>query len=108
MSETESTPIVRELTPAELEAIQLERPDFEVQLQSLSQWQLAWRRFKRHRLAMVGAVLFLGMCAVAIVGPILLRTTSTSFPRPTGSSTRDVPRRWRIRSARRAACSATC
>ncbi len=82
MSDTESTPIVRELTPAELEAIQLERPDFEVQLQSLSQWQLAWRRFKRHRLAMVGAVLFLGMCAVAIVGPILLPYNFYVIPTP--------------------------
>ncbi len=82
MPEIDSTPIVKELTPAELEAIQLERPDFEVQLQSLSQWQLAWRRFKRHRLAMVGAALFLGMCAVAIVGPILLPYNFYVIPTP--------------------------
>jgi peptide/nickel transport system permease protein len=50
----------------------LETPDFEVQLESLSQFQLAWRRFRKHRLAMVGAFLFLGMCAVAILGPILV------------------------------------
>jgi peptide/nickel transport system permease protein len=49
-----------------------EQPDFEVQLESLSQLQLAWRRFKKHKLAMVGAFLFLAMCAVAIVGPFLL------------------------------------
>ena len=82
MPEIDSTPIVKELTPAELEAIQLERPDFEVQLQSLSQWQLAWRRFKRHHLAMVGAALFLGMCAVAIVGPILLPYNFYVIPTP--------------------------
>ena len=82
MPEIDSTPIVEELTPAELEAIQLERPDFEVQLQSLSQWQLAWRRFKRHHLAMVGAALFLGMCAVAIVGPILLPYNFYVIPTP--------------------------
>mgnify|MGYP003298371615 CR=1 FL=1 len=28
--------------------------DFEVSLESLNQWQIAWRRFKRHRLAVVG------------------------------------------------------
>ncbi len=82
MPEIDSTPIVEELTPAELEAIQLERPDFEVQLQSLSQWQLSWRRFKRHHLAMVGAALFLGMCAVAIVGPILLPYNFYVIPTP--------------------------
>ncbi len=75
-------PIVKELTPAELEAIELERPDFEVQLKSLSQGQLAWRRFKRHRLAMVGAVLFLGMCAVAIFGPFLLPYNFYVIPSP--------------------------
>jgi hypothetical protein len=71
MSDT-GTIHANELTPAELEALELEHPDFEVQLQSLSQWQLAWRRFRRHRLAIVGAILFFGMCAVAIVGPFIL------------------------------------
>ena len=28
--------------------------DYEVGLESLSQWQLAWRRFKQHRLALIG------------------------------------------------------
>ena len=46
--------------------------DYEVSLESLSQWQLAWRKFKKHRLALIG----LGSCwssfVVAIVGPILL------------------------------------
>ncbi len=76
------TPQVRELTPAELEAIQLERPDFEVKLESLSQFQLAWRRFKRHRLAIVGAFLFFGMCAVAIIGPFFLPYNFYHIPTP--------------------------
>jgi ABC-type dipeptide/oligopeptide/nickel transport system permease subunit len=46
--------------------------DYEVALVSLNQWQLAWRRFKKHKLALFGAGLFLSMVAVAIVGPILL------------------------------------
>src|SRR6266545_4743193 len=46
-------------------------PDFEVALESLNQWQIAWRRFKRHRLAMVGAVIFGVMLFLAVFGPII-------------------------------------
>ena len=46
--------------------------DYEVALVSLNQWQLAWRRFKKHKLALFGAFLFLGVVAIAIVGPLLL------------------------------------
>ncbi len=45
--------------------------DVEVALESLSQWQLAWRRFKLHRLAMVGLIIFGFMIAISILGPIL-------------------------------------
>src|SRR2546426_8273662 len=45
--------------------------DVEVALESLNQWQLAWRRFRRHRLAMVGLVIFGGMMLLAIFGPIV-------------------------------------
>jgi len=45
--------------------------DYEVSLESLNQWQLAWRRFKRHRLALVGALIFGFMIVLAIVGPII-------------------------------------
>ena len=54
--------------------------DYEVALQSLNQWQLAWRRFRRHRLALIGAAAFLFMVAVAIVGPILLPYDATDIP----------------------------
>jgi peptide/nickel transport system permease protein len=57
-----------------------EQPDFEVQLESLSQLQLAWRRFRKHKLAMVGAFLFLAMCAIAIVGPFLLPYSFYTIP----------------------------
>jgi peptide/nickel transport system permease protein len=46
--------------------------DYEVALVSLNQWQLAWRRFKKHKLALFGAVLFLGMVAIALLGPVFL------------------------------------
>jgi len=45
--------------------------DVEVALESLGQWQLAWRRFKRHKLATVGLVIFGFMVVMAILGPIL-------------------------------------
>jgi peptide/nickel transport system permease protein len=45
--------------------------DHEVSLEALSQWQLAWRRFKRHRLALIGTGLFGTMLLLAIFGPIL-------------------------------------
>lgn len=45
--------------------------DFEVALESLNQWQLAWRRYRRHRMAVVGAGIFLFMVVLGIVGPII-------------------------------------
>ena len=40
--------------------------DNEVALESLSQWQLAWRRFKRHKMAMVGLMYATGLKAVPV------------------------------------------
>ena len=70
---------VQLLTPAELEAIAAENPDYDVQLESLSQWQLAWRRFWKHRMAIVGASLFLFMVLVGVVGPYLIPFNSGKF-----------------------------
>lgn len=54
--------------------------DVEVALESLGQWQLAWRRFKRHRLAMAGLAIFLLMIVVAIVGPIVAPYNPLNIP----------------------------
>lgn len=54
--------------------------DNEVSLESLSQWQLAMRRFKRHKLALVGAVIFTTIVAIAIVGPFLVPFEMMNFP----------------------------
>ena len=59
-------------SPAALEEVLTEHPDYDVQLESLNQWQLSWRRFKRHRMALLGASLFLTMVAVGIIGPIVM------------------------------------
>jgi ABC-type dipeptide/oligopeptide/nickel transport system permease subunit len=45
--------------------------DVEVALESLGQWELAWRRFKKHRMALMGLGIFSFMVVVAILGPIL-------------------------------------
>ena len=70
MGEIEQARIVE--TPAELEDLLAAHPDYDVQLESLNQRQLAWRRFKRHRMALIGSSLFLSMVVIGIVGPFLL------------------------------------
>jgi ABC-type dipeptide/oligopeptide/nickel transport system permease subunit len=45
--------------------------DVEVALASLGQWELAWRRFRRHRMAILGLLVFGGVVAVAVLGPIV-------------------------------------
>ena len=45
--------------------------DYEVSLVPLSQWQLAWRRFKKHRLALVGSIIVGTMVFIAVFGPML-------------------------------------
>jgi peptide/nickel transport system permease protein len=44
------------------------------QYKNRSPWQAAWRQFRRHRLAMVGAFALLAIIASAIVGPLLYPT----------------------------------
>ncbi|MBF8289126.1 MAG: transporter permease [Chloroflexi bacterium] len=54
--------------------------DYEVNLKSLTQFELVWRKFRRHRLAMVGLGLLITMFAAAIVGPIFLPFTVDDIP----------------------------
>jgi len=67
--------------PAEIEELPDEL-DYEVQLESLNQWQLAWRRFKKHRLAVIGSTIFFTMVAIGLIGPILWPYDPTSITRP--------------------------
>jgi len=57
-------------------------PDYEVSLESLNQWQIAWRRFKRHKLAVFGGFLFVAMIVIAVVGPFIIPYVSTQIPKP--------------------------
>jgi len=54
--------------------------DSEVSLESLSQWQLTRRRFRRHRLASVGTVVFFFMVLVGILGPVLVPFHPLYYP----------------------------
>jgi peptide/nickel transport system permease protein len=56
--------------------------DYEVSLESLSQWQLAWRKFRKHRLALVGIGIIATFVIVAIVGPLFLPYAFDSIPKP--------------------------
>ncbi len=81
--------------------------DYEVGLKSLNQWQLAWRKFRNHKLALIGLGLIGMLILVATIGPSSCRSASPtsryrtrSYPR---AAARASPTRW----ARRAASSAT-
>jgi peptide/nickel transport system permease protein len=56
--------------------------DYEVGLESLSQWQLAWRKFRKHRLALVGLGILVVLVVVAILGPIFLPFDFAKVPSP--------------------------
>jgi peptide/nickel transport system permease protein len=56
--------------------------DYEVSLRSLSQWELAWRKFRHNPLALFGLGTFLALVAVAIVGPLFLPFAFDDIPEP--------------------------
>jgi peptide/nickel transport system permease protein len=57
--------------------------DYEVSLQSLSQWELAWRKFRQHRLALLGLGIITVLVLTALVGPIFLPYSFDSIPKVT-------------------------
>jgi peptide/nickel transport system permease protein len=79
------------LLPAEIEELGEEAADYDVPLESLGQWEIAWRRFRRHRMALLGSTLFLGMVVVAIVGPFILPFSIFDVPQPDEFVTRGRP-----------------
>ena len=82
--------------------------DYEVGLKSLNQWQLAWRKFRNHKLAIIG----LGLIFVADPdrdrsAPSCCRSASPTSPSRTRSWPRAAARASPTRWARPAASSAT-
>ena len=76
--------VLPEVTVGEIEKRQEEAgaADYEVGLQSLSQWQLAWRKFRSHNLALVGLGILAALVLIALIGPFLLPYDFRSIPRP--------------------------
>ena len=56
--------------------------DYEVGLKSLNQWQLAWRKFRKHKLALIGLGITTVLLLVAIIGPVLMPFSFTDIPDP--------------------------
>ncbi|MGD0862689.1 MAG: ABC transporter permease [Candidatus Limnocylindrales bacterium] len=54
--------------------------DVEVSLESLNQWQLALRRFLRHKMALVGLTVFSAIVLIAIIGPIVAPYNPLNIP----------------------------
>ena len=68
------------LAPGEAVVVEEEQADVEVARESLNQWQLAIKRFKRHRMAIVGLFMFSFIVLVAIVGPIVAPYNPIDIP----------------------------
>jgi peptide/nickel transport system permease protein len=58
------------------------QPDYDVGLVSLNQWQIAWRKFRRHRLALVGVGILIVLVGAAIIGPVIAPYDFYSIPKP--------------------------
>lgn len=56
--------------------------DYEVSLQSLSQWEIAWRKFRRHRLALFGLVMLAILVTTAVVGPFFIPFDFATVAKP--------------------------
>ncbi len=52
-----------------LTIIQPQLDAYDMQVKQIGQWGLVWRRLKRHKLAVIGAWILLGLVILAIVGP---------------------------------------
>ncbi|MGA3029227.1 MAG: ABC transporter permease [Candidatus Limnocylindrales bacterium] len=78
-SRTEVTPGPAVELPAAVVDIDT-TPDVEVALVSLNQWQLALKRFLRHRMALVGLAVFSAIILIAIIGPIVAPYNPIDIP----------------------------
>jgi ABC-type dipeptide/oligopeptide/nickel transport system permease subunit len=56
--------------------------DYEVGLKSLNQWQIAWRKFRKHRLALIGLGMIGALLLIAVLGPVILPFSFTDIPKP--------------------------
>jgi peptide/nickel transport system permease protein len=79
---------IEQVTVAETTVADIDRraeesgADYEVNLQSLSQFQLAWRKFRKHRLALIGLGILSTLILVALIGPIFMPYNFNTIPQP--------------------------
>jgi peptide/nickel transport system permease protein len=72
-------------TPATAEIVDpdpTKAADYEVGLESLNQWQLAWRKFRKHRMALIGLATLAVIVMIAVIGPFLLPFDFQDIPEP--------------------------
>lgn len=62
------------------EAQRLSLPDSEVAIQHVGQWTLVWRRFRHHRLAVIGLITLFSLILLAIIGPFFAPPTVQPLP----------------------------
>lgn len=74
----QSTPV----TPEVVDPDPTKAEDYEVGLKSLNQWQLAWRKFRKHRLALIGLGILGILVFVAVFGPVLMPFSFNDIPTP--------------------------
>jgi peptide/nickel transport system permease protein len=83
------------LTQSSLLATELEHPqpeiaeedEYAVAVEQLTQFEMIWRRFRHHRLALVALVVFVLLILMAIIAPLITRMGPTDFNPAVG----DVP-----------------
>lgn len=82
IEEPQTTPVPTPVAAEIVDPDPTKAADYEVGLKSLNQWQLAWRKFKKHRLALIGLGLLAVMLVIAVVGPYLLPFDFKEIPKP--------------------------
>lgn len=65
--------------------------DYEVNLRSLSQFELVWRKFRRHRLALVGLGILTALFVAAVIGPLFLPYAVDRIPKAATSAYEGLP-----------------
>jgi peptide/nickel transport system permease protein len=67
----------------------------ELPVKQIGQMALVWRRFRRHKAAMVGAIIFLVMCVMAIIGPYIAPESFYGYNPITGNNHTPDLNSWR-------------
>jgi peptide/nickel transport system permease protein len=82
VEEPQTTPVPMPVAAEIVDPDPTKAADYEVGLQSLNQWQLAWRKFRKHRLALIGSGLLTAIVLIAVIGPYLLPFDFKEIPQP--------------------------